>query len=112
MSSNKIKSKNSNEVLIGKEEENKEIIIHISGAVKNPGILKMDSSKRIVDAVELAGGATNDADLDRVNLAAKLHDEEKVYIPKVGEENSNNLVPTTSSCLLYTSDAADEATIV
>ena len=98
LSSNKIKSKNSNEVLIGKEEEeNKEIIIHISGAVKNPGILKMDSSKRIVDAVELAGGATNDADLDRVNLAAKLHDEEKVYIPKFGEENSNNLVPTTSS---------------
>lgn len=98
LSSNKIKSKNSNEVLIGKEEEeNKEIIIHISGAVKNPGILKMDSSKRIVDAVELAGGATNDADLDRVNLAAKLHDEEKVYIPKFGEENSNNLVPTTLS---------------
>ncbi len=98
LSSNKIKSKNSNEIPIEKEEEeNKEIIIHISGAVKNPGILKMDSSKRIVDAVELAGGATNDADLDRVNLAAKLHDEEKVYIPKFGEENSNNLVPTTSS---------------
>lgn len=80
-------------------EESEEIMVHISGAVNNPGILKLDSSKRVVDALDLAGGARDDADLDRVNLAASLHDEEKIYIPKVGEvqENMTTLVSSPSS---------------
>lgn len=78
------------------EKENKEIMVHISGAVKKPGILKLDSSKRVVDALERAGGATDDADLDRINLAARLHDEEKIYIPKIGEVNTSELAPLIS----------------
>ena len=80
-------------------EESEEIMVHISGAVNSPGILRLDSSKRVVDALDLAGGARDDADLDRVNLAAKLHDEEKIYIPKVGEvqENMTTLVSSPSS---------------
>lgn len=70
-------------------EEKEEIMVHISGAVNKPGILRLDSSKRLVDALDLAGGARDDADLDRVNLAARLHDEEKIYIPKVGEVQGN-----------------------
>ncbi|MDU3010311.1 MAG: ComEA family DNA-binding protein [Peptoniphilus harei] len=78
-------------------DENKEIMVHISGAVKNPGILKINSSKRVVDALEMAGGATDDADLDRINLAAKLHDEEKIYIPKIGEVSNNEISSLVSS---------------
>ena len=78
-------------------DENKDIMVHISGAVKNPGILKINSSKRVVDALEMAGGATDDADLDRINLAAKLHDEEKIYIPKIGEVSSNEISSLVSS---------------
>ena len=78
------------------EEENNEVMVHISGAVNNPGIVKLDSSKRIVDALELAGGARDDADLDRINLAAKVHDEEKIYIPKIGEENIDTISPLIS----------------
>lgn len=80
-------------------EESEEIMVHISGAVNSPGILRLDSSKRVVDALDLAGGARDDADLDRVNLAARLHDEEKIYIPKVGEvqENMTKLVSSPSS---------------
>lgn len=70
-------------------EEKKEIMVHISGAVNKPGILRLDSNKRVVDALDLAGGARDDADLDKINLAAKLHDEEKIYIPKIGEVQSN-----------------------
>lgn len=70
-------------------EENEAIMVHISGAVNKPGILRLDSNKRVVDALDLAGGARDDADLDRVNLAARLHDEEKIYIPKVGEVQNN-----------------------
>lgn len=80
-------------------EESEEIMVHISGAVNSPAILRLDSSKRVVDALNLAGGARDDADLDRVNLAARLHDEEKIYIPKVGEvqENMTTLVSSPSS---------------
>ena len=80
-------------------EEKEEIMVHISGAVNSPGILRLDSSKRVVDALDLAGGAREDADLDRVNLAARLHDEEKIYIPKVGEvgHNMTTIVSSPSS---------------
>lgn len=78
-------------------DENKEIMVHISGAVKNPGILKINSSKRVVDALEMAGGSTDYADLDKINLAAKLHDEEKIYIPKIGEVSNNEISSLVSS---------------
>lgn len=77
-----------------KEESQENIIVHISGQVKNPGIVELSSGKRLIDAVELLGGLTPDADGDRINLAKKLEDEEKVYIPKIGEELDISLVQT------------------
>ena len=68
------------------KEENLEIMVHISGEVYKPGIIILESGKRLIDATELAGGLKKDADLDRINLAKKLSDEEKIYIPKIGEE--------------------------
>lgn len=67
-------------------EENNEIMVHISGQVYNPGIVILESGSRLIDAVELAGGLKKEADLDKINLAKKLSDEEKIYIPKIGEE--------------------------
>ncbi|OLS03344.1 helix-hairpin-helix domain-containing protein [Tissierella creatinophila] len=78
-----------------KEETLQEdIIVHISGQVKNPGIVELSLGKRLIDAVELLGGLTPDADGDRINLAKKLQDEEKIYIPKIGEEVDITLVET------------------
>lgn len=89
--------KDLSDIEIEGEKENSEVFVHISGAVKNPGIIKLDSSKRVVDALERAGGPTDEADLDRINLAAKLHDEEKIYIPKIGEMNNNEISSLLSS---------------
>lgn len=73
------------------EEENiakQEIImVHICGQVNNPGIIELESGSRVIDAVELAGGLKKTADSDRINLSSKLLDEEKVYIPEIGEED-------------------------
>lgn len=63
------------------------IMVHISGQVYNPGIIELELGARVIDAVELAGGLKKDADMDRINLARKLSDEEKIYIPKIGEED-------------------------
>lgn len=62
------------------------IMVHISGQVHNPGLVELTFGSRVIDAVNLAGGLKKDADLDKINLAKKLADEEKIYIPKIGEE--------------------------
>lgn len=80
-----------------KENLQEDIIVHISGQVKNPGIVELRSGKRLIDAVELLGGLSPDADGDRINLAKRLQDEEKVYIPKIGEEVDVTLVETVKS---------------
>lgn len=67
------------------EEFQGKVMVHISGQVENPGIVELDYGKRLIDAVESLGGLTLEADMDRINLAKKLQDEEKIYIPKVGE---------------------------
>lgn len=72
-------------------EENKIIMVHISGQVYNPGIVELELGNRVIDAVKLAGGLKKDADIDRINLAKKLVDEEKIYIPEIGEEISNDI---------------------
>lgn len=66
-------------------EDNK-ILIHISGCVKNNTVVSLPEGSRINDAIEAAGGLTNDADLTNINLAYILEDGEKIYIPKKGEE--------------------------
>lgn len=63
------------------------IAIHITGEVKKPGILYLKAGARIVDAIKEAGGATKNADLDRVNLAYVLSDGQKIYIPNKNEKD-------------------------
>ncbi|MCQ4923739.1 helix-hairpin-helix domain-containing protein [Tissierella carlieri] len=79
--------------------EDKIIIVHISGQVYNPGIVELELGNRLIDAVKLAGGLKKDADIDRINLAKKLVDEEKIYIPKIGEDTSEEIeiLATTGS---------------
>jgi len=76
-----------NQVEKKKEEETyKKIIVHIDGEVVNPGVIELNEGARVIDAVNIAGGLTQYADEKRINLAKKLYDEEKIYIPKVGED--------------------------
>lgn len=71
------------------------VIIHIAGAVKNPGVYQLEATDRIVDAVKIAGGASEEANLDLINLAALLKDGQKIIIPcktysETGEEINTN----------------------
>jgi competence protein ComEA len=60
------------------------VVVHVAGAVRTPGVLELPSGARVIDAVEGAGGALPDADLDRLNLAAKLVDGQRIMVLKVG----------------------------
>lgn len=81
-----------------KNEKDNIIIVHITGAVKKSGIVKLSQGARIYDAIEIAGGSLENADLSKVNLAYILEDAQKLYIPFIGEvtENDENIEYITS----------------
>lgn len=68
----------------------KTITVFISGEVKNPGVVAIDAEKRLSDAVNELGGTTENADLNKVNLAVKLKDESHYIIPKIGDNSESH----------------------
>ena len=80
------------DILISNETSKQEstediVIIHITGSVKNPGIVKLKEGSRVEDAIGAAGGLTENADITRVNLAYILEDGTKIKIPDAQDEN-------------------------
>jgi competence protein ComEA len=59
-------------------------MVYVSGEVVKPGVYVLASAARVIDALLAAGGATNQADLVVVNLAAPLVDAAQVFIPRIG----------------------------
>lgn len=76
------------------KSEPKKLMVHIAGAVANPGVYELPEGKRVIDAVSIAGGGAGEADLDALNLAAKLIDGQKIYLPKKGEGLTQRSAPT------------------
>lgn len=85
----------------GNEEDKKEnissetgIFVHIDGYVNNPGVYQIKENERTNVLIEKAGGLKNGYSIKNINLAAKLSDGDKVYIPSIEEEkilgNQNN----------------------
>ena len=75
--------------------ESLRIAVHVVGAVQQPGVYYLAAGSRGDDAVRLAGGATAQANLKQVNLAAVLVDGQQLLIPRIGERIPNNSVPNT-----------------
>jgi competence protein ComEA len=61
------------------------LVVHVAGAVSHPGVVELPSGARVIDAIEAAGGALPNADLDRLNLAAKVADGQRVLVQRVGD---------------------------
>lgn len=59
----------------------REIKVYVTGPVHNPGVHSLAADARVEDAVEAAGGVTADADLERLNLAARVHDGMHIQVP-------------------------------
>ena len=67
-------------------QQSETIKVHITGEVRNPGLLELEVGSRIDDAIQLAGGLTDRADISKTNLAYILSDGEKIYIPSENDE--------------------------
>ena len=81
-----------NEVEINESKKDneikEEIIIHIAGEVKNPGIIRIQEGARIADIIEQAGGLNQNSDISDINLAYPVEDGQKIIIPKIGDKES------------------------
>jgi competence protein ComEA len=64
--------------------EARQVVVHVVGTVRNPGLYRLDEGSRVDDAIERAGGATRKAALELVNLAAPVADGQQVVVPVAG----------------------------
>ena len=73
------------------KDKNKEnnIVVHISGAVLNEGVIEIKEGSRITDAIEKAGGLKENAYIKDINLAEILEDGIKINIPTIDEYNKS-----------------------
>ena len=98
ISTEEIVEENMVENTIGNLEENEEttkedtdkIIVHVSGAVNKEGLVELEENSRISDAIDKAEGLKENADTKNINLAFKLEDGMKIYIPTIGESREQN----------------------
>jgi competence protein ComEA len=58
-----------------------DVVVHVAGAVRDPGVYRMPEGSRVTDAIERAGGATADAAEDAINLAARVADGQQITLP-------------------------------
>ena len=61
------------------------IVAQVNGAVNAPGLVYLSAGARVDDALKAAGGATNEADLSRLNLARRVSDGELIVVPRLGD---------------------------
>ena len=73
------------------EEKNK-IFLHITGEVNAPGIIEIDEGARLADVIEAAGGFTENADINKINLAYIVKDGQKINIPNVNYVDTNSYI--------------------
>jgi competence protein ComEA len=62
-----------------------EVLVHVVGQVRHPGLVRLVSGARVADALRKAGGTTRRADLSAVNLARLVADGEQVFVPAPGQ---------------------------
>ena len=81
------------------DTQQQSIYVDVKGAVRAPGLYELSENERILDAIQLAGGYTEEANTNAINHAQKVEDEMVIYVPKIGEEvpELTNTVTMTSS---------------
>lgn len=65
--------------------DNQKCFVYVCGAVNNPDVYILSSENHIVDAIEASGGFCDDADINYLNLAEKINDGMRIYVPVIGE---------------------------
>ena len=108
------KSVDENQVIVNKTNEEKNddemIAVHITGAIKKEGVVRVKENSRIEDVIEKAGGLAEDADITNVNLAFVVEDGVKIRIPSINDEKEVEIVTENSGNGVEVSDMQEEST--
>jgi len=72
------------------DDSRNNLVVHVAGAVKHPGIVTLPTGARVNDALQKAGGSTQNGYPDALNLAAKVVDGEKISVPTKAEWDKAN----------------------
>ncbi len=73
------------------------VVVHAAGALVAPGVYRLNDPARVTDVVVAAGGLTGDADPDVLNLAARVGDGERIFVPRRGQSPPDLVVGSTGS---------------
>ena len=96
----------------GGSHKTETLFVHVSGCVANPGLYELEEGSRLASAIEAAGGFTEDAACDSVNLARRLEDGEMVVVlPMSAGSGANEEIPevkTASTLVNITTASAEE----
>ena len=80
-----------------------EIAVHVIGAVKSPGVYYLSTNARVHEAIEKAGGTTDQADIHSLNLAAKIRDGQQIDVPEIRQiPDVKQDAPISSAAQEYT----------
>ena len=71
------------------------MVVHVAGSVVAPGVYELPGGSRLHQAIQAAGGLLSDADPGVLNLAALLHDGDRVFVPRVGEQIPTIALPSS-----------------
>ena len=74
------------------EEEEEIVVVHVTGEVKKPGVVKVKEGSRVEDIIEAAGGLTENADISNINLAYIIEDGSKIRIPSTDDEKNEDYI--------------------
>lgn len=98
------------EVIVEKKEEKEEVkddkvLVDVKGEIKTPGVYELKANNTVIDAINKAGGLTNQSDTSNINLSKKLEDEmviivySKSEIKKMNEEDKIECPPCNNACI-------------
>ena len=88
---------------------NGKAMVDIKGAVKKPGVYEVKDSMRVNDVIELSGGLNDNADRKNINMAAKVTDQQIIYIPVKGEVKDNANLNSKSDTMASSNSSKDNA---
>jgi len=91
-------------------ERSGDLVVHVTGAVRRPGVYRMPAGARVTDAVRRSGGLVGSAQEDAINLAARLSDGQQVVVPARGAATAAGTAETAGPISLgsATVDQLDE----
>ena len=89
-----------------------EVYVDVDGAVVRPGVYRLKDGARVSQAIDAAGGLTAEADVTGLNRASKVADGQKIYVPKVGEQQTVSADGGADGGAVLASGANDVAGLV